>query len=334
MHSNEDPLIQALIAKKLGLADAEDEARVREAGPQAGELLDQLDAVLAPLDSWSAPAPPPDLNQRIMSRIESVDKTISFEEAAAAMRPEVPARPRSGWNISIRDLVAAAACITLLVGLFMPGYRNARSVMERNACQANMRQLYAGMAGFAEDHQNRLPYAAAPGEANWLAPRQASGRPGANTRHMFVLLKEGYVPHPQVFICPARPDDVPMNPCDYTQLVNFPRRCNVSYSLQNMAGQYSVTMEVDPNMAVLGDANPLFDYSAVRSILGENLNQLNSYAHGRGAGQNVLYLSGRVIFAKAPTVGVAGDNIWQAGNLTDYTGAEVPQYLTDSFLVP
>jgi hypothetical protein len=93
-------------------------------------------------------------------------------------------------------------------------------------------------------------------------------------------------------------------------------------------------MEADPNMAVLSDANPLFDHSAVRTLFRENLNELNSHAHGRGAGQNVLYVSGRVMFAKAPTVGVAGDNIWQAGDLTDYTGAEVPQYLTDSFLVP
>lgn len=336
MYPNEDPLIEALIAKKLGLADAEHEARVREAGPQAEELLGKLDEALAPLDRWSAPAPPRDLNQRIMSRIESVDKTISFEEAAAAMRPNVSARARGGWYISIRDLVAAAACITLLVGLFVPGYRNARSVMERKACQANMSQLYAGMVGFAEDHQNQLPYVAAPGETNWLAPPQANGRPGANARHMFVLLKDGYLSHPRVFICPARPDDVPMNPCDYTQLVNFPRRCNVSYSLQNMAGQYRPTMEADPNMAVLSDANPLFDHSAVRTLLRENLNELNSHAHGRGAGQNVLYVSGRVMFAKAPTVGVAGDNIWQAGDLdpTAYTGAEVPQYLTDSFLVP
>jgi hypothetical protein len=334
MHANEDRLIDALIARKLGLADAEDEACVREAGPQAEELSQLLDAALAPLDHWSAPTPPRDLDQRIMNRIVSVEKTISFEEVAATMRPDAAAGPRSGWHVSIRDLVAAAACITLLVGLFVPGYRNARGVMQRNACQANMNQLYAGMAGFAEDHQNRLPYAATTGQENWLASREASGRPGANSRHMFVLLRDGYVSNPRAFICPARPNDVPMNRCNYTQLANFPRRCNVSYSLQNMAGQFPVTMEVDPNMAVLSDANPLFDYSAVQSFLGQNLNQLNSCAHGRGAGQNVLYVSGRVIFAKAPTVGVAGDNIWQAGNLTDYTGSEVPQYLTDSFLIP
>ena len=101
-----------------------------------------------------------------------------------------------------------------------------------------------------------------------------------------------------------------------------------------MSGQYRVTMEVDPNMAVLGDANPLFDHSAIRALLGDKLNRLNSHVHGKGAGQNVLYLSGRVIFAKVPTVGVEGDNIWQAGDLTSYSGTEVPQYQTDTFLVP
>ena len=333
MTSNQEELIGALIDQKMGLSEQGDEARIRQAGPQAEELLDKLDRILAPLDTWRAPAPPAELNQRIMSRIESVDKTISFEQAAA-MQPQAPAASRGGWYFSIRDLVAAAAVITLLIGLFVPGYRNARSIVERNACQDNMRQIYAGLAGFANEHQGHLPYAGSQGDTNWLGSQQATGHPGANAGHMFLLVKQGYVPLARYFVCPSRPNDVAMDPQDCSRLNNFPRRGNVSYSMQNMAGQYRITLSVDPNMAILGDANPLFDGNAVRTLLGENLSQLNSQVHGKDAGQNVLYLSGRVLFAKAPTVGVAGDNIWQAGNLIRYTGTEVPQYLTDSFLVP
>jgi len=334
MTSDQDELISALIARRMGLSEQEDETRIRQAGPQAEELLAKLDQMLAPLDTWRAPTPPADLNQRIMSGIESVEKTISFEQAAAAMQPQAPAAPRGGWYFSIRDLVAAAAVITLLIGLFVPGYRNARSIVERNACQDNMSQIYAGLAGFANEHQGQLPYAGSQANTNWLGSHQATGNPGANARHMFLLVKEGYVPQARYFVCPSRPNDVPMDPQDCSRLNNFLRRGNVSYSMQNMAGQYRVTLNVDPNMAVLGDANPLFEGNAVRALLGENLSRLNSQAHGKGAGQNVLYLSGRILFAKAPTVGVAGDNIWQAGNLIHYTGTEVPQYLTDSFLVP
>ena len=334
MDSNANELIEALIARSMGLSEEEDEVRIRQAGPPAAELLDKLDRVLSPLETWRAPAPPPELNQRIMGRINSVEKTISFEEAAAAMQPQAPAPARGGWYFSVRDLVAAAAVITLLIGLFVPGYRNARSIVERNTCQENMNRIYAGLAGFANEHQGRLPYAGPQGEANWMGAPHPSGSAGANTRHMFILLKKGYVPHPGLFTCPSRHDDVPLNAQDYSRLNNFPRRCNVSYSMQNMGGPYRLTMDVDPNMVILSDANPLFDHNAVRALLRENMSRLNSHVHGKGAGQNVLYLSGRTVFAKAPTVGVAGDNIWQAGNLIRYTGTEVPQYLTDSFLVP
>ena len=84
-------------------------------------------------------------------------------------------------------------------------------------------------------------------------------------------------------------------------------------------------MDTDPNMAILGDANPLFDGDAITSLLGEDVSQLNSGSHGKNKGQNVLYLSGRVVFTRSPNVGVEGDNIWQAGEqlLATLRGAPV-----------
>jgi hypothetical protein len=334
MDAEQDSLMYALIARTMGFAEEPEEAEIEQAGDQAQELLRKLDEVLSPLDSWRAPSPPADLKQRILGRIESLEKTISFEKAAAVAAPEVePPRP-GGWYFSVRDLVAAAACITLLIGLLVPGYRHARRIVERNACQNHMRQIYTGLAGFAEDHQGQLPYAGPAPQANWLPAARADGRPGPNARHMFLLAKYGYVPRLRVFICPSVPNAVPMPAGDCSALDNFPRARNVSYSMQNMCGPYRLSVNVDPNMVIVSDANPLFDGGVVRTLLGEKISRVNSRSHGNGAGQNVLYLSGRVLFAKAPTVGVAGDNIWQAGNLTTYTGTEAPQYLTDSFLVP
>jgi hypothetical protein len=48
----------------------------------------------------------------------------------------------------------------------------------------------------------------------------------------------------------------------------------------------------------------------------------------------VLYVDGRVGWAKKPTVGVEGDHIYRAGTLTHYIGTELPRSKTDSFLVP
>ena len=122
-----------------------------------------------------------------------------------------------------------------------------------------------------------------------------------------------------------------LNRRDYRSLDNFPSQANVSYSMQNMAGPYRPTLKADPNMVIVGDANPLFDPDVVQELLG---GPINSNVHGRAAGQNVLYVTGRVVFAKESTCGVQGDDIWRAGDLTKYTGTEVPQCATDTFLVP
>lgn len=330
MKAERSELIEAAIGRSMDLGEEQDDARIGAAAHEMERILSALDRTLAPLSSWDAGEPPPGMNERIMSRIESLQKTISFEQAAA-LPTEAPARRAGGWYFSVRDLVAAAACLILTVGLFVPGYRGARAIMERNACQDNMASLYSGMAGFARDNGGQLPYAGAPSRSNWLPSGRSGSTVGANARNLYLLLKHGYVKQARVFLCPSRPNAVPLNRRDFRKLDNFPARANVSYSMQNLAGPFRPTMRTDPNMAILGDANPLFDGDVVRELLGGTI---NSSAHGKRTGQNVLYISGRVIFARKPTVGVQGDNIWRAGDLTEYSGTEVPLYATDSFLVP
>ena len=331
MDSKRNEQIESVIGRHLNLIDSDEAGQQGQVDPGDQRIESALGKTLAPLESWRVAEPPAELNRRILARIESLEKTISFEDAAA-LQPEAATGRRGGWYFSVRDLVAAAACIILTVGLFVPGYRGARTVIDRNACQSNMTNLYAGMAGFAQQNNNQLPNVAQPAKSNWMPNQERTAQPGNNARNLYVLFKMGYVKNARVFICPARPNDVALNRGDYRSLDNFPSQANVSYSIQNMAGPFRITFKkTDPNMVIVGDANPLFDTDVVQSLLG---GPINSSVHGKAAGQNVLYVSGRVVFAKESTCGVQGDDIWRAGDLTKYTGTEVPQCATDTFLIP
>ena len=158
MNHEQDRLIEELIGRHLGISDEPEPEAPRAPAAEVERLLSNIDSVLAPLASWRVPDAPADLNASIMRRIDSATQTISFEEAAAAAN-ERAARRAGGWFLSVRDLVAAAACITLLVGLFAPGYYHARRLAERQACRSNLSSIYAGMAAFGADHQGQLPCA-------------------------------------------------------------------------------------------------------------------------------------------------------------------------------
>ena len=85
-----------------------------------------------------------------------------------------------------------------------------------------------------------------------------------------------------------------------------------------------------PDLPIMADDNPLFDDGLPLGLsYGPNA---NSRSH-RGAGQNVLTLSGRVRWKTDPNCGVDGDNIWTLFNVKIYTGREGPKSSSDSHLL-
>ncbi len=332
MNHDREKLIEELIGRRLGISDEPERESASAPAEEIERILNRLDRTLAPLESWTVPEPRAELNASIMERIRSATQTISFERAAAfvADRPAPVAR---GWFFSIRDLVAAAACITILVGLFAPGYYHARRLAERSACQNNLAAVYAGMAKFGTEHDGRLPYsgAFAPVPAEQTGSSPTARQTSSNSRHLYVLIQGRYV-NPRVFVCPAHRGAVPLNVQNPEQLADFPQSLSISYSYQQMAGPVRASLTTDPNLAVLADRNPLFDDDIVRRLRGPDQ---NSYVHGKRAGQNVVFTSGRVAWTVRPQVGVNGDNIWVPGcSGSVRTGAEMPECATDSFLVP
>jgi len=48
--------------------------------------------------------------------------------------------------------------IAILASLLLPGLRAAREKARRAACMSNLRQLYVGLATYADDHDGKMPY--------------------------------------------------------------------------------------------------------------------------------------------------------------------------------
>ena len=118
-------------------------------------------------------------------------------------------------------------------------------------------------------------------------------------------------------------------------MVDFPSPQYVSYSYQYSLGRAvrrdaPELVNVAEQMAILADANPLFDGGRFRR---DRLGQGVSENH-RCTGQNVLYLSGAVRWFTHARAGVNGNNIWLADGIYEYHGDEKPTSPVDTFLLP
>jgi hypothetical protein len=325
-------LVAAMIDESVGRL-SEDERRRLHAGIAASAELrehwDSIRDVTGALRRWRVPEPPRDLAGRVLARIAEHDAStiIPFERSVAASE-------RSGGGaapwFSVKELVAVAASLALIVGIIMPGNKYARDRMQRAACMSNIQGVMAGLGGYHAMYEGALPYAGpTPEGAHWRRDVPVGVRQVSNTRHFYLLVR-GHFVDPSSFACPARPDAIAMATQNADRFRDFPQAANCSYSTQNQAGPRP-TIFAAGRLAVLADTNPLFD-PLVRRLAPSYTR--NSFTHSEGAGQNVLYRDGSARWEREPTVGVAGDHIYRAGDRTRYNGDELPVAETDSFLIP
>jgi len=309
------------------------------ASPELAKKAESLGKILDRLDQYPTPEPPSDLADRVMAGIEEQSAPILFDEARSAIPAGTAQDLSANPVLSFRELIAIAACITLIVGIFVPGYFKAQNIARRNMCRDNLRQIYTGIVNYAQDNNGYITYAGYVPGGSWLPWHQAR-TPGvkraSNTRPLFKLIQGKYTPEAKVFICPAVPHARPMLADNYKNFTDFAESSNITYSFQYMnlpKGRKLKDMNI--RMVLLADRNPLFDGRSA----GHNLNPYdwettNSLTHEEGAGQNVVYADGRGGWFTQPTIGVNRDNIYRAGQLTRYQGTETPSSPTDTMLVP
>lgn len=260
---------------------------------------------------------------RAAGRPPRVVRRNAEESPAYSERPGIFVRVRS-----MRDVLAVAATIVLLVGLGVPSVLRVRERRQRFACSANLAQLGRGLAAYATVFNNALPFYRWSQATSWQPTDDRNVELVPNRQHVYRLLQVGIVRDPAQFVCPSQ-WAVPMSAEQVKRNNDFLEARNLSYGYQNMAG-VRPSLNSDANLPIMADDNPLFDNGLPLGLsYGASA---NSRSHG-GAGQNVLTLGGQVKWMTTPDCGVDGDNIWTLQNVRRYTGREGPETATDSHLL-
>jgi len=277
-----------------------------------------LGRVLRPLDHWSVHSGPPNLAENILS-------------AVRRSHPAAPPVERRSLAIPFfraREMIAVAACIAVLFGAFVPAASALRSRSQRILCASNLHDIGLGLSQYQASFAGSLPFAGFAPDSTWL-PGSDPTCYSSNSRHVFLLHKNGFVQKANAFVCPSNKGAAPMKVAALQVCDDFGDR-NISYDSHNLAGA-SPNLRPTTGIAYLGDPNPLFIGAKFNGGIDPQV--ANSPAHG-GWGQTVLFIDGRAQYMRTPVYGQYKDKVWTIEGVTRYTGRETPIKLTDSFLVP
>ena len=322
--SESDPVIQQqIIEHVLGLQDSRERAEFQARSADDPQLACQVNALrraLAPLEAWKAPEPCASLVEDILHRVETTSP-LEYVAASTAIPPEAAVSSPRRSIISLREVLALAACIGLLVSAFVPGVANMRSRQLQAMCGDNLAGFYQGVSQYAAEYDAFLPSMPDAAAANWLHQ--------PNRHHYLPAIRMRFLA-PKVIFCPSTPDKVPDDGAVLKDPAAFLNRMSFRfYSTQNMNGPV-LRFTARIRMPLAADTNPVFEGGRFHP---DATRPVNSRAHG-GWGQNVLFLDGSTSFLRTPVYGNQADNIWQAENVQRYFGTETQRCATDAFLIP
>ncbi|MBT7170795.1 MAG: hypothetical protein HN909_03385 [Phycisphaerales bacterium] len=254
--------------------------------------------------------------------------SVRHDETLLASQHEQTTLTR-GVTFGRREWTVMVLVIALAAGILITASQRSRRARYRSTCASQLGRMGAGLLLYADSHGGKLPFQGNRGDA-WLG---GAGNPvRSSSRSLMLLLTESYVDGTHIFRCPAAGgkgfvfregmDDFPLDAA-----VGYSYRYSLGEGLRMGGGRNDRERSAVP---VLADASPLFDSGQFdASQIGRN-----SRNHDRD-GQNVLYLSGDVRWAKTPTAGgMADDDIYTIQGVATYHGTEAPQSHDDTFLLP
>lgn len=257
--------------------------------------------------------------------------------------------------------------LVFLFGILMPYLARVRSTTRGPYCDINLSGIGKAMLIYANDYDDQLPKAGGRinnwtdslgGYGNALSWRASNRRDayaisgGAEgtgqltvSASLYLLVKYAEVT-PRSFLCPAEenmeefklsdwsvpPETELIDVWDFGYFVSGQKNQNrhLSYSYHHPFGEFALSVDDEPTMAVMADRSPWCDpngnWQARWSSFTPDLDvyggtsaqarQGNSLSH-EGKGQNVLFLDSHVSFEKRPFVGIAEDNIYTRQTLED-----------------
>jgi hypothetical protein len=309
---------------------------------QAAVIHSKIKATLEPLNSITPESCPDSLADRTVWRLNSLASSSQDQlQKLLASEQNRTFTPKSPLRLSFARKLATAAVFmivgSLLITTFraVTGYTRYHSL--RQQCQMQQSSIFQGLRNYISDHDGQPPTVATSTGDYWWKVGYQGNENHSNTRHLYLLVKEGYV-KPANFVCRAckygEKDE--LNPFQARNLKDFPNRRYVTYSFQILCRKASNGKLLCRNV-IMADWNPLFeelpeDFSKPFKLqLNKKLLTLNSINHNR-RGQNVLFGDGRVEFLKARFIGT--DDIFTLQNTDVYQGSEAPSCETDFFLAP
>ncbi|MCE5185593.1 MAG: hypothetical protein LLF76_05650 [Planctomycetaceae bacterium] len=240
------------------------------------------------------------------------------------------------------EAFAAAAAILIVSGMLFPSFSLMRQHSRQVACSRNLGQVGAAFAGMMNDQGNDVSQMKIKDGAPWWKIGYDGPETQSNTRYVWQLVKQGYVPA-EAFVCKGRNGAVPVQLTkeQLAQLQDFPSRCNVSYSF--VICNEGTFRPGESRKVLAGDLNPVFEKIPCQQniylklnefekvLLNEQLRQMMSGNHA-SRGQNILFTDGSVQFVRTRLVN--GDDIFTINGVDSYTGRETPSDTRDTFLAP
>lgn len=192
-----------LLDDELGLLEPAERDRLEQAlsaDTQLEAKQKRLADTLEPLDAWDAPAPPPNLTALVMARIETIHDTIKLDPTQA----DQPADEEGGMMpvlLSLREIVAIAAAILIIVGVFVPSYYGVHQSGGPAMTGADLGGISQGLTNYAGNTGSVLPASIVQPGASWLSPDTIDDR-RAGTRHPYLRVSGPHV-NSRFVIAPA-----------------------------------------------------------------------------------------------------------------------------------
>jgi hypothetical protein len=308
---------------------------------EAAELFSKLGDSMKVMESLRDEPPCPEaLVQATLTRLNAAahSSQLRLTHLLDAEQKRSAYRGRGFWG-KMLELSAVAAVVAMLGGAAYLPLRHARDMSWQTRCESQLGSIAQGLGQYEQSNEGRMPFVAMKEGSPWWKVGDQGRENQSNTRHLWLLVKNGYV-KPDVFVCPASPFGA--EPGAYGQNFlagnDFPSRQHVTYSLRITC----VPNANDPtgNREILiADVNPIFEqlpqnYSeGFLRELNKRMLQANSSNHN-GRGQNIMLSDGSVQFITTRTWGPNNDDIYTLEGKDKYQGDEVPASQKDVFLAP
>lgn len=289
-----------LLGYLLGALERAEEEQVQaelDHNPTLRDEMCRLQACLGRLGLEEGPElvdPPADLAARTC-RLVALEAAKLRVASRSRVRPEPPAARRFTWS----DLIVAAAVLVAAASLFFPALSYTRFQSQIAACQNQLRLIGFGLHQFSDlapDH-------------SFPGPEPTGNRAAAGVVAP-MLVKSGFVPGSQVFLCPSSlkvgggstftvPTLDEIDRASGTTLIAMQRR---------MGGDYGYNMGYVKEDTLTRACNlGRSDYALVADAPSD-LQPGRCSANHRGRGQNMVYEDGHVNFVlRMPAAGAKDD---------------------------